>query len=280
MISIFNDQKCVLGEGPLWHPEAGHLFWFDILRKKIFQTVNGVISQHKFHEYVSAAGWIDQKTLIIASETFLSTFNFVTGQKEHLAKLENDNPRTRSNDGRADPHGGFWIGTMAKDASKGQGAIYRYYGGELRQLFAPITISNSICFSVDGLHAYFADTVTHKIMKWPLNEKNGWPVGEPYTFIDLSTEGLFPDGSIVDELGYLWNAQWGAGRVARYSPSGTYVDDIAFPASQITCPAFGGEEMKTLFVTSASLNLKEPEAGRTFTIETEFRGQKEHSIRL
>ena len=107
---------------------------------------NVVFFQHKFHEYVSAAGWVYQKTFLIASETYLSTYYFVTGQKERLAKLEHDNPLTRSNDGRADPNGGFWIGTMAKDGKKGQGAMYRYYRGELRRLFVLITISNSIFF--------------------------------------------------------------------------------------------------------------------------------------
>ena len=107
-------------------------------------------------------------------------------------------------------------------------------------------------------------------MKWPSCKKNDWPIGESNKFIDLSKEGLFPDGSVIDELGDFWNAQWGAGRVAGYSPSGKYIDHVAFPISQVTCPAFGGGEMKTLFVTSASLNLEEIEAGRTFCIKTEF----------
>lgn len=216
----------------------------------------------------------------MASETALSLFDIRNGKSELLVALEEGNPETRSNDGRADPFGGFWIGTMGKGAKQDAGAIYRFYKGELRKLVDNISVSNSICFSPDGTRAFFSDTTEQTIKTWFLDDKDGWPVGSWEVFIDLRTDNLFPDGAVVDSEGNLWNAQWGASRVTRYSPQGVYMDNINFPVSQITCPAFGGSDLKTLFVTSAAINLKEEMGGQTFRISTDFKGQKENRVIL
>ena len=90
----------------------------------------------QFDEHVSAAGWIDHDRLLIASETRLFSFNLATQAQQTVVALEAKDPRTRSNDGRADPWGGFWIGTMGKQAEAGLGGIYRYYQGTLRPLYS------------------------------------------------------------------------------------------------------------------------------------------------
>ncbi len=146
-VSVFDGRPCLLGEGPLWHPEREQLFWFDILGKRLLTVEDGHAKHWAFAEYVSAAGWTGRDTLLIASETALFHFNLETGQREDIAPLEPANQQSRSNDGRADPWGGFWIGTMGKNAEPGFGAIYRYYRGALEPLFFDISISNAICFS-------------------------------------------------------------------------------------------------------------------------------------
>ncbi|WP_420413532.1 SMP-30/gluconolactonase/LRE family protein [Roseibium sp.] len=279
MTRTFDNRQCLLGEGPLWHPERQQLFWFDILNKKLLSRINNDEKTWLFEEHVSAAGWISAHALLIASESKLFLFDIETGAAQLLCPLEADNPVTRSNDGRADPYGGFWIGTMGKNAEKGAGAIYRYYQGELRQLFSRITISNAICFSPDGTTAYFSDTATQSIRKVALDE-HGWPAASDELHIDLSRDNLNPDGAVVDRDGYLWNAQWGASRLARYSPDGSFVDEITYPAAQMTCPAFGGPDMKTLFATSATDGLNGKDDGKTFTVETAVPGQAEHRVLL
>ncbi len=285
-VDIFDETKCVLGEGPLWHPLRGELFWFDIVGKKLFSRNGDDIQQWNFDEYVSAAGWIDQDHLLIASQSALLKFQISSGETELIAPLESDNPSTRSNDGRADPWGGFWIGTMGIGAEYEAGAIYRYYGGELRKLFSSITISNAICFSPDRRWGYFADTAQAKIWRQLLGEKDGWLVGEPELFIDFCGTGINPDGAICDAHGNLWNAQWGAGRVAKYSAEGRFLEALNLPAEQITCPAFGGKNLSDLYITSArqGLNPKQLEtqedAGKTFVSPTQTLGQMEHKIVL
>jgi sugar lactone lactonase YvrE len=148
-------------------------------------------------------------------------------------------------------------------------------------LFDNITITNSICFSPDRLYAYFADTSTNKIMRQKL-ELAGWPIDEPEIFIDMTKDKLNPDGSVIDTEGCIWNAQWGSGKCSRYDTEGNFLESIILPASQITCPSFGGDNFQTLFLSSASigLELSEDLAGSVFKISTKFRGQKEHQIIL
>ena len=274
---IWDHTICTLGEGPLWHPERQQFFWFDIMRKRLHTK-----GQHwQFGEYVSAAGWIDRDRLLIASQTKLFSFDLTSGTAETVCPLEADNPVTRSNDGRADPQGGFWIGTMGVHAEPGAGAIWRYYLGELRRIFAPITISNAICFAPDGSTAYFCDTTTKLIMRTALGA-HGWPVGDPATHIDLTAERLNPDGAVVDAAGNLWNAQWGASRVACYDPAGKFLQAVTFPATQTSCPAFGGPDLMTLFCTTAKIGLPNdnPDEGKTFAVQTDTKGQTEHRVIL
>jgi sugar lactone lactonase YvrE len=279
-VEIFDARACTLGEGPLWHPERAQLFWFDILGKTLLSQHNGDVLSWNFDECVSAAGWIDVNNLLIASETGLWQFDLISGERALVAPLEADQPLTRSNDGRADPWGGFWIGTMGFNAERGMGAIYRFYKGELRKLFENITISNSIAFSPDRRFAYYTDTPTRQIMKVALDADDGWPAGDAEVFVDLKQSKRNPDGSVVDSEGCLWNAQWGAGQVARYAPDGTLMGTYDVPPAQATCPAFGGPDLKTVFVTSAAQGRDGAQDGQTFSFAAGVKGQREHRIIL
>jgi len=283
-VEIFSHARCQLGEGPLWHPDIQTLFWFDITKKTLFSKNGHGGKNWSFDDYVSAAGWVDDRTLLVASQYALLKFDIVTGRSEQICALEADNPATRSNDGRADRWGGFWIGTMGLNAERGAGAIYRYYRGELRKLFGSVTIPNSISFPPTGTHAFFTDTRVGKIMRQRLSPIDGWPVGPPTVFLDMAPLGLNPDGAVWDADGFFWNAQWGAARLARYDASGALDRVIELPANQITCPAFGGSDMTSLYATSAFEGVSDadiasrPDAGKTFVIEQEIHGQKEHRV--
>ncbi|MGR3342096.1 MAG: SMP-30/gluconolactonase/LRE family protein [Paracoccaceae bacterium] len=285
-VRVFDQTACELGEGPLWHPLRQELFWFDIMAKKLYRRHGTEVPSWHFPENVSAAGWVDRDTLLVASASALLLFDILTGASEVIHHLEHENPVTRSNDGRADPWGGFWIGTMGKNAEADAGAIYRFYRGELRQLYAPITISNAICFSPDRRFGYFADTAQATVWRQALNEIDGWPVGEAQTFLDFKAAGIRPDGAVCDSDGYFWNAQWGAARLARYTPDGIFDREIKLPTDNITCPAFGGSDLRTLYATSARQGLNavqcaaQIEAGKTFAADVDMPGQTEHQIVL
>ncbi|SNR27592.1 SMP-30/gluconolactonase/LRE family protein [Puniceibacterium sediminis] len=278
---IYSDTVCQLGEGALWHPETQTLYWFDILGKRLYARDSRGEKHWDFDRMCSAAGWIDDTRLLIASEKDLFTFDTETAAEVTVCPLEADNDVTRSNDGRADPWGGFWIGTMGKGAEHQAGAIYRFYKGELRLLYPDITISNAICFAPGGAYAYFADTPTGIIRRVTLDD-DGWPASEPEDWLDLSSEGLRPDGAVCDGQGNLWNAQYGAGRVACYSPEGQFMTALGVAAAQTTCPAFGGADLTTLFVTSAAYGAadNDPLGGVTFSVATGYKGQAANRVLL
>ncbi|WP_282169565.1 SMP-30/gluconolactonase/LRE family protein [Ruegeria atlantica] len=286
MSFVFDDRPCELGEGPLWHPERKQLFWFDIINKRLM-TQTGV-EQHswQFSEHVSAAGWVDRDTIVMASETGLWRFGLNSGQKDLIVSLEANNPVTRSNDGRADPWGGFWIGTMGKNAEQEAGAIYRYWQGELRLLVPEVTISNAICFSSDRSCVYYTDTVTQQVRRCSLEPETGWPEGNSTVFLDLRADDLFPDGAVVDAEGNIWIAQWGANRVACYDPNGRFRHAVSFQAAHTSCPAFGGDDLTTLFCTTARQGLDadtvetQPTNGMTFGALDAGTGQAEHRVLL
>lgn len=280
---IFDDRRCELGEGPLWHPLRNQLFWFDILSNRLLtRTPQGPLAW-TFPRPVSAAGWLDANRLLVASDVALSVFDLSTGLCSPHVELEADNPVTRSNDGRADPKGGFWIGTMGKRAEKGAGAIWRLYRGELRRLYGAITIPNAISFLPDGRSAQFADTVTGQVLRVALDAE-GWPLGQPQVVLDLAKEGLNPDGAVVDADGLTWLAEWGAARVAAYAPDGSRVRIVAFDAPHTSCPALGPDG--TLYCTTAMQDMDRaaraasPRAGMTLAASVGARPQGEHRVIL
>ena len=279
---IFDSRPCELGEGPFWHPLREQLFWFDILNRTLHSQSGGKAESRSFPDIVSAAGWIDRDTLLIASEAGLSELNLATGDRKKVVAA--GSPVTRSNDGRADRQGGFWFGTMGRRAERGAGAIWRWYRGEVRKVFPGITIPNAISFTPDGRAAHFADTVTGRVMKVALDAQ-GWPSGSPEVWLDLSAEGLNPDGAVIDAAGRLWNAQWGAGRVAAYAPDGSFLTAVEVPdAPQTSCPAFGGPGLSTLYITTALEHMDEaararhPNSGKVFAFDGIAKGLPEPQV--
>lgn len=282
---IFDDRLCELGEGPLWHPTRNQLFWFDILGQKLLSQDRDGPREWRFPEIASAAGWVSDDVLLIAGERDLFLFDLETEEVETLCLLEADKPKNRPNDGRADPQGGFWIGTMGKKHETGAGAFYRYYRGELRQLYDGISIPNSTCFAPDGKSACFSDTTTGKVMRVAL-DANGWPKGAPEVYLDLTAQGLNPDGAVIDATGVLWLAEWGASRVAAYAPDGSFLRAVEFDAPHTSCPAFGGPNLTALLCTSALQDMDaaaraaHPNAGKVFVAEGVAKGQAEHQVIL
>ncbi|MFN0116211.1 MAG: SMP-30/gluconolactonase/LRE family protein [Paracoccaceae bacterium] len=286
MAAIYDDRRCELGEGPLWHPGRGQLFWFDILNGRLMsRTAEGPLAW-ALGEFASAAGWIDRDRLLIASETSLSVIDLATGGRETVAPFLADQPDLRSNDGRADPWGGFWIGGMGKKAERGAGGIWRLYRGELRRLFAPISIPNAISFTPDRRFAHFADSMAAKVWRVALDETDGWPAGEPSLFLDLTGGAGVPDGAVCDSGGNLWIAEWGAARVACYDGTGQFLRAAPVGGRHSSCPAFGGAAFDRLFVTSARENLDAatlaaaPENGCTFVADPGASGLPEYRVIL
>lgn len=284
---IFDDRRCELGEGPLWQPDRQMLWWFDILHRRLLgRGPDGPVG-FDMPEMVSAMGRVTRDLAVVAGESGLWRVRLDDGAARLFAPVAAGQPETRSNDGRADRQGGFWWGTMGKRGGDdpGRGAIWRWYRGETRCLFPGLTIPNAICFAPDGRAAHFADTVQGKVWRVALDAE-GWPVGAPQLFLDLAPQGLNPDGAVIDAAGRMWMAQWGAGRVACYGPDGRLVQTVPVGAPHSSCPAFGGPDLTTLYVTTAQEGMTPdqlaacPDAGCVFAIDGVAQGLEEPRVRL
>lgn len=277
--TIYDDRTCALGEGPLWHPKRQEFFWFDINNN----TLHSKAKSWALEVTASAAGWVDENTLLVASHLGLHRFDIETGtlHAAHVA-IEADNQVTRSNDGRADPWGGFWIGTMGRKAEPNAGAIYRYFKGELRTIAPHISIPNATCFTHDRAFAYFTDTPTKTIQRVALDPATGWPAAEPEPWLTLGLDEGGPDGAVVDANGTFWLALWGSARVNAYAANGTLLASHKTGGKHTTCPAFGGPDLRDLFITSATEHLSEPfgDNGKTFLITDIAQGAPEYQVSL
>jgi sugar lactone lactonase YvrE len=199
-----------------------------------------------------------------------------------LAVVEADRPGNRLNDCKCDPQGRLWAGTMSKQRTPGTAALYRLApGGELERVIAGTTISNGLGWSPDGERMYFVDSTTQRIDVLDFDGASGG-VADRRPLVDIDPRDGLPDGLAVDAEGGIWVCLFGGGSVRRYAPDGTLAMAIRLPVTNPTSPAFGGPDLRTLYVTSARHRLSlgqlavEPLAGAVLALEPGVRGLPGH----
>jgi len=284
---LFVDSRCELGEGPFWHPLLGRLFWFDILNQTLLSAdADGhIVDRITFKDTVSAAGVIDENTLAVTQSGVLMRYDFRDDSRTPIIEVEADVPGNRTNDSRVDRAGGFWIGTMGRRAEAGVGGVWHYRAGQLSKIISNIRIPNAICFSPDGRTAYFTDS-GNMIVKCALDPETGAPIGPWEDFFTMEGPGG-ADGAVVDSEGFVWNARWGAGKAIRISPDGKLDKTVEVPGgvTRVSCPAFGGKDYKTLYLTTAREGftpqdeIDQPTAGSVFAIELDVPGLPEPAFK-
>lgn len=283
------DAGSVLGEGLLWQPLTQTWWWTDIESNTLsnWSAVTGRLQVLRMPDRVGSfvftrsgglivglakrIGWIRAEQLQVPAN--LSAPLQVSVHT--LCAVDAAEPRTRINDGRTDRSGNYVFGTMNQAEDKRPiGSFYQYSARHgLRRLALPaVAIANSICFSPDGRTMYFCDTLQRCIMQCDYDSARA-QVGRLRRFAQPHQADAYPDGSVVDQHGHLWNAEWGAGSVACYGPNGQLLERYAVPAKNPTCPAIGGSDYSELMVTSARLEMDEadwqryPHAGGLFHAE-------------
>lgn len=269
-----------LGEGVVWAPAHGEVQWTDIHGKAFwsFDPATGAARSIALPERLACFAPLGGARILAGFAGGLARFDLASGARDDLAAIEADEARTRLNDGKLDRQGRLVFGTMdeSKEAQP-LGRVWSFDGKRPRVLFDGVRISNSIAFSPDGRLMYFADTPQRVIWRFDYDIASG-DVANRRVFVEVAPDHGYPDGSTVDAQGCLWNAEWGGGRVTRYAPDGRIDRIVALPCSQITCCAFGGKDLATLFVTSARTGLDaaklqaEPEAGAMFAIDAGVKG--------
>lgn len=278
-----------LGEGVMWSAEDQAVYWVDIVPPShLYRLVpsTGQVERWPMPEMVSALARHREGGFLVGSHRGVHRLHPEQGRFERIAHPEAANPLNRSNDGGPDARGRFWIGTMqnniAPDGSDMEvvsdaGTLWRIDpDGSATAMVTGIRIPNSIAFSPDHRTLYLADSPKQVIWAYPFDLEAG-TLGTREVFSDRTDLG-FPDGATVDAEGHLWSARWDGGCVARFAPDGTLDRTVAIPAERVTCCAFGGPTLETLYVTTSRANLDEdalarqPEAGGLFAVEPGIRG--------
>jgi sugar lactone lactonase len=285
--SLLCAERCHLGEGPAYDAASDTAWWFDILGRRLFEARlgTGAISIHPLPVMASALAYVDDARQLLAAEDGLYLRATASGALQRLVAAGPDNGSIRSNDSRAHPSGTYWTSVMGRKAEIGAGAIYALHRGELKQLFAGLTIPNAICFSPDAATGYFADTRENVLYRVPLDPATGLPSGEPTALYRHAGVGGL-DGAVTDAEGVIWCARWGGGCVDAYSADGEHLRSVATPALQTSCPAFVGADYKRLLITSAyehmdaATRAADPEHGRTFLLHLGVRGRPEPRVVL
>lgn len=278
-IEVAADVRHELGESVLWDDRTGELVWVNIHRREIWRrNATGSLIRHELPDRVGAIGLRQGPGYVVALAKGFGLFDPARSRYEPIAPIEIGLPNTRLNDGRCDRSGNFVCGGMSERGLSGKpSALYRFRAdGTVETLLGDIMCANSTCFSPDGKTMYFADMPTGIIRAYCYGPDA--PLGASRLFFDFAGRSGLPDGSIVDSEGFLWNAHWGAGRVTRHAPDGSVEREIVLPVTNPTCLAFGGADLRTLFISSATFQLSaetlagEPLAGAILSIRVEVPG--------
>jgi len=275
------DSQSVLGEGAIWNYKTGELMWVDI-KKEILNIYNPASAFNKEMFTGQMIGTVvpaESGNALVALQKGIYFFDIETGSKKLLAAPEPDKPANRFNDGKCDPSGRFWAGTISTKGEREVAALYRFDPDtSIHKMVDKVSISNGIVWSGDKTKMYYIDTPTHKVMAYDYDDTTG-EISNPRVALTIPNELGGPDGMTIDENDNLWIALWGGSAVGCWNPeSGELIDKIEVPAKNVTSCAFGDNDLGTLYITSARQNTspeeleKWPHAGGVFKFRPGVKG--------
>ena len=278
LFSVKND----IGEGPLWHPKEKCLYWIDITKGNLFKSDTTLSTFKKFHfnTMIGAFGFRKEGGMILATDQGFSYWREGQSAPDVFWNPLPDREGVRLNDGKVDPAGRFWAGSM--DTEQHEGRLYRVDpDGSQHVILDHIGISNGLGWSPDRKTMYYTDSTELIIYAFEYDLETGQISNQrPFIQIPEDPRWIAPDGLCVDVEGCIWGALWNGYEVVRYDPQGKPILKIEVPAQQVTSCGFAGENLDQLIITTARCDLSDemlvnhPGAGDVFIYQTDTQGQK------
>lgn len=282
------DIECVLqwdaivGESPVWHPQEQRLYWIDIQGKQVhrFDPESKANKSFLLPEIVTCIALRAQGGLILTLEKSFAFFDPATNHLQRISSVEENIPANRFNDGKCDPQGRFWAGTMdAKEWKRPSGNLYRMDCDQKVSLMqTQVICSNGSGWSPDGRTMYYTESFRYAVFAYDFEAETG-AITNRRIFAEIDEKsGGFPDGMTVDAEGYVWSNQVGLGRIVRYDPQGKVERVVQLPVPRATDCTFGGRNLDTLYITSARETMTSdqlklaPLSGSLFAIKMGIRG--------
>ena len=280
-LELVLDAKAELGEGPLWDDRRQRLLFLDIMRGEIheFDPEAGRDRVVRIGRPVGSLALSERGDWIVAARGGFFRVEPDSGRTTLMAPIEADLQDMRMNDGYVDARGRFWAGSMGIGGVRERGSLYRLDpDGSVRRMLSKVSISNGIDWSPDNKRMYYCDLALSRIDVFDFElERGGIRNRQP--FVEFPAEIGYPDGLIVDAEGFVWVGIWEGGSVHRYAPDGRLDQIVPVPASQTTKCAFGGRDLKDLYITTAWIGLdptaraEQPLAGGLFRLRPGVAGQ-------
>ncbi len=275
--------KPLLGEGAFWNHRTQEFWWVDIEGKKL-HIYNPGNKTNRSHDMPSRIGTVvpqTDSTAVVALEDGVYIKNLLSGALDRISDAEGDNPANRFNDGKCDPNGNLWVGSMRMDQTIPGATLYKVApSGETTRMLDSITISNGIVWTKDSRTMYYIDTPTGTIRGFDFDPKTN-EISNERVAVEVSESLGFPDGMAIDAEDKLWVGLWNGNSVVRFDPiTGELMKTIEVPAHNVTACAFGGPNLDILYITTASLDMtdeekeKYPLAGSIFVADPGVRGVK------
>jgi len=272
-----------LGEGPLWNPREKLLYWVDIEGECFhrYSPESGEGEIFPLGQEIGCLAFRESGGLVLGIQAGLAFWDQYTSEIKIIDNPEAGRVNARFNDGKVDPGGRFWAGTLGDDD---ESCLYRLdLDGNIQVMETGIGISNGIGWSPDHETMYYTDSPQRVVYAYDYELKTG-SIKNRREFIKVPEEDGFPDGLTVDSEGFIWSAHWDGWRITRYDPEGKAERVVYLPVQRPTSCTFGGPDLDQLFITSAWTGLSETErreqplAGDLFLVYAEVKGQKEYEF--
>jgi sugar lactone lactonase YvrE len=275
------ETRATLGEGAIWSSRDQALYWVDIVNGEV-QVFEPATRKARVFPIGQVVGTIVRRRaggLILALHHGVAAFHLDSGELDFITEDVHKSTDHRLNDGKCDPAGRLWVGTIALGAESGTSALYRINSDHsVHRVCAGVTNSNGIAWSLDNSTMYYIDTPTRQISAFDYDVVSG-NIRNRRVAITVPEELGYPDGMTIDSQGKLWIALWGGGCVSRWDPiSGVLLATLELPVRQVTSCAFGGPDLTDLYVTTARLGMDEltlceqPLAGALFRFQMDVAG--------
>ena len=291
-VELLDECNNSLGEGITYSSTDNYLYWLDIGNKsKLYKLDLSSNKKEIFElpEIVTATSIKSQDELILATNNGLKLFNTSNKKFESVISIEEKQTLTRSNDGASDAYGRFWFGTMQNNFDHdGNGIPIKDNIGKLYKVDTNKKISiieeglgipNTFVWSPDNNNFYFSDTLNGTILSYNFELESG-KLSNKKELANFNRG--HPDGSTIDTDGCIWNCRWGGSCIVRFTPNGKVDQVIEMPVENITNCIFGGKDMNTLFVTTASNEGKNKNEldGNLFSINLNYQGIEDNKSKL
>ncbi|MGA2546573.1 MAG: SMP-30/gluconolactonase/LRE family protein [Rectinemataceae bacterium] len=286
-LELVLDARAYLGEGPCWDERENLLYWIDGLGKSVhvYDPVSGMDKVNELDQFVGCIVLRERGGCVLSLQNGLYFFDAKTGSVDLILNPEADIAGNRFNDGKCDGAGRLWCGSMSLKENEGSGnsppagSLYCLdVDLKVRKIFGGVGISNGLGWSPDGRTMYYIDSPTKNVDAFEFDPTTG-SIGKRRTVVTIPKTGGIPDGMCVDAEGMLWVAQFGGGQISRWDPhTGTIVDRVPVPVPNVTCCAFGGEDLENLYITTSRIGVDEhneaefPHAGALFKVKSDVGG--------